>query len=124
MRPIKLELKGFTAFRQEQAIDFDGLDLFAIAGPTGSARSRRHVAFLCSFAAAQPKARSGVYPLVGDVGTPELLIVLLVALLVFGGSKLPDLARGSGRALRIFKEEVGRTDDDESDSARRRTSGR
>ena len=58
-----------------------------------------------------------MYPLVGDVGTPELLIVLLVALLVFGGSKLPDLARGSGRAFRIFKEEVGRTDDDESDSA-------
>jgi sec-independent protein translocase protein TatA len=50
--------------------------------------------------------------MVGDVGTPELLLVLLVVVLVFGGSKLPELARGSGRALRIFKEEVGRTDED------------
>ena len=56
-----------------------------------------------------------MYPMVGDVGTPELLIVIVVVLLMFGSSKLPDLARGSGRALRIFKEEVGRTDqDDES----------
>jgi sec-independent protein translocase protein TatA len=54
-----------------------------------------------------------VYPLIGDVGTPELLIVLVVVMLVFGGSKLPDLARGSGRALRIFKEEVAKTDEDD-----------
>ena len=51
-----------------------------------------------------------MYPLIGDVGTPELLILFVVVMLVFGGSKLPDLARGSGRALRIFKEEVGRSD--------------
>jgi len=55
-----------------------------------------------------------VYPLIGDVGTPELLILVVVVMLVFGGKKLPDLARGSGRALRIFKEEVGRADDDEA----------
>jgi sec-independent protein translocase protein TatA len=56
-----------------------------------------------------------MYPLIGDVGTPELLIIFAVVMLVFGGSKLPDLARGSGRAIRIFKEEVGRTEgDDES----------
>jgi exonuclease SbcC len=39
MRPLRLELKGFTAFRDEQAIDFEGLDLFAISGPTGSGKS-------------------------------------------------------------------------------------
>jgi DNA repair protein SbcC/Rad50 len=39
MRPVRLELKGFTSFRDDQAIDFDGLDLFAIAGPTGSGKS-------------------------------------------------------------------------------------
>ena len=55
--------------------------------------------------------------MIGDVGTPELMIIAVVLLLLFGGSKLPDLARGSGRALRIFKEEVGRTDqDDESEN--------
>ncbi|MBI4260914.1 MAG: SMC family ATPase [Actinobacteria bacterium] len=39
MRPVSLRMKGFTAFRDEQAIDFDGLDLFAIVGPTGSGKS-------------------------------------------------------------------------------------
>jgi sec-independent protein translocase protein TatA len=57
-----------------------------------------------------------MYPLIGDVGTPELLIIFVVVLLVFGGSKLPDLARGSGRAIRIFKEEVGKTDEDDAAS--------
>jgi sec-independent protein translocase protein TatA len=55
--------------------------------------------------------------LIGDVGTPELLILFVVVMLVFGGKKLPDLARGSGRALRIFKEEVGKTDDESADPA-------
>lgn len=52
--------------------------------------------------------------LIGDIGTPELLIVLAIVILVFGASKLPELARGSGRALRIFKAETkGLGDDDD-----------
>jgi exonuclease SbcC len=39
VRPLKLSLKGFTAFREEQSIDFSQLDLFAIAGPTGAGKS-------------------------------------------------------------------------------------
>jgi DNA repair protein SbcC/Rad50 len=39
MRPLKLAVKGFTAFRDEQEVDFEGLDLFAIVGPTGSGKS-------------------------------------------------------------------------------------
>jgi sec-independent protein translocase protein TatA len=49
-----------------------------------------------------------------DVGTPELLIILVVVMLVFGGKKLPELARGSGRALRIFKAEVTGLEDEET----------
>src|SRR5262245_64712264 len=53
---------------------------------------------------------------IGDLGAPELLIILAIVVLVFGASKLPELARGSGRALRIFKAETkGLVDDDESD---------
>jgi sec-independent protein translocase protein TatA len=37
------------------------------------------------------------------IGTPELLIVLLVVLVIFGGSQLPKLARGLGSAQREFK---------------------
>ncbi len=40
------------------------------------------------------------------LGGPEFLIILAVILLIFGGRKLPELARGSGRALRIFKSEI------------------
>jgi exonuclease SbcC len=39
MRPLRLEVKGFTAFRDRQEIDFTEVDVFAIAGPTGSGKS-------------------------------------------------------------------------------------
>jgi len=52
-------------------------------------------------------------PLIANLGTTELLLILAVIVLLFGASKLPDLARGSGRALRIFKAETkGLMDDD------------
>lgn len=49
----------------------------------------------------------------GDLGAPELLIILAVITLMFGASKLPELARGSGQALRIFKEETKRLTSEE-----------
>jgi sec-independent protein translocase protein TatA len=53
-------------------------------------------------------------PLVFDLGAPELLIIFAVIVLLFGAAKLPELARGSGRALRIFKAETkGLMDDDD-----------
>ena len=39
MRPLRLELKGFSAFRDPQEISFEGLDLFAISGQTGSGKT-------------------------------------------------------------------------------------
>ncbi|RYB90055.1 twin-arginine translocase TatA/TatE family subunit [Nocardioides oleivorans] len=47
----------------------------------------------------------------------ELFIILAVLVLLFGASKLPELARGSGQALKIFKAETkGLIDsDDEKD---------
>src|SRR3954449_10022408 len=57
--------------------------------------------------------------LIGQLGTPELLIILVIVILVFGASKLPELARGSGRALRIFKAETkGLNDDDDDEFAK------
>ncbi|OYO22235.1 twin-arginine translocase TatA/TatE family subunit [Enemella dayhoffiae] len=40
------------------------------------------------------------------LGTTELLIILAVVLLLFGGSRLAGLGRSSGRAIREFKEET------------------
>ena len=39
----------------------------------------------------------------GSIGAPELIIVLLIVLLVFGGTKLPKLARSLGEAQREFR---------------------
>ena len=51
-----------------------------------------------------------------SLGAPEIILIILVIVLLFGAKKLPDLARGSGRALRIFKAETkGLMDDDEDD---------
>jgi sec-independent protein translocase protein TatA len=53
------------------------------------------------------------------IGMPqgaEWLIILAIVILVFGAAKLPDLARGTGQALRIFKAETkSLKDDDEKD---------
>ncbi len=59
-----------------------------------------------------------VNPMVAGLGPTELLIILGVLILLFGAKKLPELARGSGRALRIFKAETkGLIDDDDEDDA-------
>ena len=50
----------------------------------------------------------------GNLGPTEIILILLVLVLLFGAKKLPELARGSGRALRIFKAETkGLMDDDD-----------
>ncbi|MFD1827859.1 Sec-independent protein translocase subunit TatA [Mumia zhuanghuii] len=51
-----------------------------------------------------------------QIGPMEIVLILAVLVLLFGAKKLPELARGSGRALRIFKSETkGLIDDDEDD---------
>lgn len=40
----------------------------------------------------------------GSLGTTELLIILAIILLIFGGAKLPKLARSLGQAQKEFKE--------------------
>ena len=42
----------------------------------------------------------------GGLGVPELLIILAVVLLLFGGSRLAGLGKSTGRALKEFKEET------------------
>jgi sec-independent protein translocase protein TatA len=59
-----------------------------------------------------------IAPLAFNLGPTELILIVVVIVLLFGASKLPELARGSGRALRIFKAETkGLLDDDEEADA-------
>lgn len=47
----------------------------------------------------------------------EIWVVLIIALLLFGGKRLPDLARGMGRSLRIFKAEIKATEDPKDENS-------
>lgn len=39
----------------------------------------------------------------GSIGMPELIIIFLVVLLLFGSKRLPELAKGLGKGMREFK---------------------
>lgn len=42
----------------------------------------------------------------GNIGVPELLIILAIVLLVFGANKVPEVARSLGKGIRAFKGEA------------------
>jgi sec-independent protein translocase protein TatA len=53
-----------------------------------------------------------------NIGLPELMIVLIIALIVLGPKKLPSASRALGNGLREFKESLSgesKRDDDEDD---------
>ena len=55
----------------------------------------------------------------GSIGLPEVLIVLVIALIVLGPKKLPEVGRSLGRGMREFKDSIsGITNDDEDDETR------
>ncbi|MGZ0229742.1 MAG: Sec-independent protein translocase subunit TatA/TatB [Acidimicrobiales bacterium] len=54
----------------------------------------------------------------GSLGTGELLIILLIILVVFGGAKLPTLAKSLGQAQKEFRSGAD-TDDDASEDTKK-----
>lgn len=50
-----------------------------------------------------------------SLGAPELLIILLIVLLLFGGAKLPKLARSLGEASKEFKKGIDDKDKDKDE---------
>ena len=51
------------------------------------------------------------------LGWPEVGIILLVTLLIFGTKKIPELGSSLGKTLRGFKEEINASTDDEGSEA-------
>lgn len=52
-----------------------------------------------------------------NLGGPDLLIILAIVVLLFGATKLPELARGMGRSIRIFRSEMNEAEKEKQDSA-------
>jgi sec-independent protein translocase protein TatA len=57
-----------------------------------------------------------------NIGLPEILIVLVIALIVFGPRRLPEMGRSLGRGIREFKDSL--TGNDEEDEPREIERGR
>ena len=56
-----------------------------------------------------------------SVGAPEIILIIVVILLLFGATKLPELARSVGRSMRIFKSEVSEMNNESAQSKQTQT---
>ena len=52
----------------------------------------------------------------GNLGATEIILILLVVVLLFGGRKIPELMKGIGQGMKEFKK-ASRLDDDDKTSA-------
>ena len=55
---------------------------------------------------------------IGPLGIPEILIILLVIMLIFGARRLPEIGTSLGRSIRTFKSAVTGEDDKSKDDNR------
>jgi sec-independent protein translocase protein TatA len=52
----------------------------------------------------------------GSVGWQGLVVILLIALIIFGPKRLPEMGRSLGRGMREFKDSITGKDDDDIDA--------
>lgn len=57
------------------------------------------------------------------IGTPEILLIVLVVLLLFGGKKIPELMRGMGKGVKSFKDGMKGIEDPADDTPEDITQG-
>ena len=50
-----------------------------------------------------------------SIGLPELLVILVVAVLLFGGKKIPEVAKGLGEGIKNFKNALKTEDNEKKD---------
>jgi len=52
--------------------------------------------------------------LMGRLGVPELVIILVIIILIFGANRLPEIGRGIGRGIKNFKEATNKGANDDN----------
>jgi len=48
------------------------------------------------------------------LGTPEIILIALIVLLLFGGKKIPEMMKGLGKGVKSFKDGLNATDEKEA----------
>jgi len=76
VKPLRLEVEGFTAFKTRQAIDLAGLRLFAIFGPTGAGKSSLLDAITYALYGQVPRLGGQGYQEIIAHGAPRLCVTL------------------------------------------------
>jgi sec-independent protein translocase protein TatA len=54
----------------------------------------------------------------GNLGTGEIILILLVVLVLFGAKKIPELAQGIGKGMKEFKKALKDVEDEVKDSSK------
>lgn len=49
---------------------------------------------------------------IGNLGAPEILLIILAILILFGAKKIPELAKGIGKGMKEFKKAVKEVEED------------
>lgn len=52
-----------------------------------------------------------IFPLFGPIGTTELIIILVIVVIIFGASRLPEIGRGVGQAIKNFRKATSEPDE-------------
>ncbi|PIU32016.1 MAG: twin-arginine translocase TatA/TatE family subunit [Syntrophobacteraceae bacterium CG07_land_8_20_14_0_80_61_8] len=57
--------------------------------------------------------------MLGGIGMPELLVILVIILIIFGAGKLPDIGAGLGKGIRNFKKATHEISEEAAESAQK-----
>lgn len=53
------------------------------------------------------------------LGTPEIILIVLVILLLFGGKKIPEMMKGLGKGVKSFKDGVSGVPDEDTETGKK-----
>lgn len=57
-----------------------------------------------------------------DIGTPELILILIIVIVLFGSKKLPELSKGIGDSMREIRKAISEDDSDHKTTKKTKSS--